>query len=106
MTMAELKMTKGRRKKDASATDDVAQNMTSWPTRGAGDSMNASTTNGASTNGHSHHAVEANERRRMIAEAAYYRAMRRGFVGGSPEGDWLEAEAEIVALLANAGMRA
>lgn len=35
------------------------------------------------------------ERFRMIAEAAYYRAERRGFVGGDPTADWLAAEAEI-----------
>lgn len=32
---------------------------------------------------------------RRIAEAAYYRAERRGFAPGSEELDWLEAEAEI-----------
>jgi hypothetical protein len=31
----------------------------------------------------------------MVAEAAYYRAQRRGFDGGSPEQDWYEAEDEI-----------
>lgn len=31
----------------------------------------------------------------MVAEAAYYRAQRRGFRGGSPEEDWFEAEEEI-----------
>jgi hypothetical protein len=31
----------------------------------------------------------------MIAEAAYYRAQQRGFIGGDPMGDWLAAEAEI-----------
>jgi hypothetical protein len=31
----------------------------------------------------------------MIAEAAYYRAAQRGFQGGNPEQDWLEAEREI-----------
>jgi hypothetical protein len=31
----------------------------------------------------------------MVAEAAYYRAQRRGFRGGSPEQDWFEAEEEI-----------
>lgn len=35
----------------------------------------------------------------MIAEAAYYRAERRGFQGGSPELDWLEAEAEVDQIL-------
>jgi hypothetical protein len=39
------------------------------------------------------------ERRRMIAETAYYLAERRGFVGGSPEQDWLEAEAQIDRML-------
>ena len=39
--------------------------------------------------------ISAEERRRMIAEAAYYRAERRGFVGGDPIEDWLTAEAEL-----------
>ena len=33
--------------------------------------------------------------RMMVAEAAYYRAQRRGFRGGSAEQDWFEAEEEI-----------
>jgi len=32
---------------------------------------------------------------RMVAEAAYFRAERRGFIGGSPEQDWFEAEVEL-----------
>jgi len=43
--------------------------------------------------------VSADERRRMIAEAAYYRAARRGFAPGDPDRDWIEAEAEIDAWL-------
>ncbi len=39
--------------------------------------------------------LSVEERRQMIAEAAYYRAERRGFVGGDPIEDWLTAEAEI-----------
>jgi hypothetical protein len=35
------------------------------------------------------------ERQRMIAEAAYFRAQARGFQGGDPVDDWLTAEAEI-----------
>jgi len=35
------------------------------------------------------------DRQEMIAIAAYYRAERRGFDGGDPMLDWLEAEAEI-----------
>lgn len=39
--------------------------------------------------------VSADQQRRRIAEAAYYRAERRGFTGGNPVEDWLEAEQEI-----------
>lgn len=35
------------------------------------------------------------ERQRMVAEAAYYRAMQRGFVAGGEIDDWLAAEREI-----------
>lgn len=35
------------------------------------------------------------ERRRMVAEAAYYRALQRGFSGGDAIEDWLAAEREI-----------
>jgi hypothetical protein len=39
-------------------------------------------------------------RYRMIAEAAYLRAERRGFVPGREVEDWLAAEAEVERLLA------
>jgi hypothetical protein len=38
-------------------------------------------------------------RRGMIAQAAYLRAERRSFTGGSEVEDWLAAEAEVDALL-------
>jgi hypothetical protein len=41
------------------------------------------------------------ELRDMIAEAAYYRAERRGFDGGFELEDWLEAEAEVRSRLAS-----
>jgi hypothetical protein len=40
-------------------------------------------------------AVSAEQRERMICEAAYYRALQRGFRGGDPVEDWLTAEREI-----------
>lgn len=43
--------------------------------------------------------VTAEERQRMIAEAAYLRAEKRGFVGGDPADDWLSAETEIDRIL-------
>jgi hypothetical protein len=45
------------------------------------------------------HGIGDDERHRMIAEAAYFRALGRGFANGSPESDWLEAEAEVAARL-------
>ncbi len=39
------------------------------------------------------------ERQRFVAEAAYFRAERRGFTQGGELDDWLEAEAEIDARL-------
>lgn len=42
---------------------------------------------------------DADVRRRMIAEAAYFRAEARVFQGGDSVRDWLEAEAEVDAVL-------
>jgi hypothetical protein len=39
--------------------------------------------------------IIAEQRQAMIREAAYLRAERRGFSGGSPEDDWLAAEREV-----------
>jgi len=35
----------------------------------------------------------------MIAEAAYYKAEKRGFYPGNDLNDWLEAKSEIIALV-------
>jgi hypothetical protein len=37
------------------------------------------------------------ELQEMIAQAAYYRAEKRGFAGGAEAEDWLQAEAEVLA---------
>ncbi|MGH8721290.1 MAG: DUF2934 domain-containing protein [Burkholderiales bacterium] len=47
--------------------------------------------------------VSHEERWRMVAEAAYYIAQRRGFVGGDPTADWAQAEAEVEAKLKQEG---
>ena len=39
--------------------------------------------------------ITPQERERMIAEAAYYRAEARGFDGEATMDDWLQAELEI-----------
>ena len=41
------------------------------------------------------------QRFHMISDAAYYRALGRGFDGGDPVHDWLMAEAEIDAMSPN-----
>jgi len=45
------------------------------------------------------------EREYMIAEAAYYRAVRRGFAPGNEMEDWLQAETEIDSLMQSGGSR-
>lgn len=39
--------------------------------------------------------ISTAERRKMIEEAAYFRALARGFGPGDPLEDWLSAELEI-----------
>jgi hypothetical protein len=45
------------------------------------------------------------ERRSLIAKAAYFRAERRHFESGHEEEDWLAAEAEVDQQLAELGRR-
>jgi hypothetical protein len=45
--------------------------------------------------------VSDDQRLSMIAEAAYFKAEKRGFAGGNPVEDWLAAESEVDALLSN-----
>jgi hypothetical protein len=40
--------------------------------------------------------VPADEVRKLIAEAAYYRAKKRGFTPGHEVEDWVQAEAEVL----------
>jgi hypothetical protein len=44
--------------------------------------------------------VGSQEWQAMVATAAYFRAEARGFIGGSAEQDWTEAEAEVAAKFA------
>lgn len=44
-------------------------------------------------------AIGPEDRYRLIAEAAYHRAQKRGFAAGGEVQDWLEAEAEVDARL-------
>ena len=50
-------------------------------------------------------ARDGEDRYRMIAEAAYFRAERRGFEPGSEVCDWLAAEIEVDDILGEPGPR-
>ena len=43
--------------------------------------------------------ITPEQRYRMICDAAYFRAERRGFIGGNSAEDWTAAESEIDSLL-------
>lgn len=47
------------------------------------------------TNSEKRTPITAEQRYQMIADAAYFLAEKRGFVGGDVAQDWLEAEAQI-----------
>lgn len=40
--------------------------------------------------------ISPEELRKLISEAAYYRAKQRGFEPGHEEEDWIQAEAEVM----------
>jgi hypothetical protein len=50
----------------------------------------------ASFGAHARAEVSADEVRKLIAEAAYYRAKKRGFTPGHEVEDWVQAEAEVL----------
>ncbi len=43
--------------------------------------------------------ISAQERENFIAQAAYFRAEKRGFAPGCELQDWVEAEAEVLRLI-------
>ena len=46
--------------------------------------------------------ISAEERRRLVERAAYFRAEKRGFAPGCELADWVEAEAEVLRLIGSA----
>ncbi len=44
-------------------------------------------------------ALSTQERERLVARAAYFRAEKRGFAPGCELQDWIEAEAEVLRLI-------
>ena len=53
----------------------------------------------AMAQGAQRHPMDPEVKRLMIAEAAYYCAEKRGFAPGEELQDWLEAEAQVKAVL-------
>ena len=47
--------------------------------------------------------ISADEVRKLISEAAYYRAKQRGFQPGHELDDWIQAEAEVTRRLNSPG---
>ena len=47
--------------------------------------------------------ISSQQRKQMINEAAFYIAQSRGFIGGNPMDDWLQAEAEVDKQLSKLG---
>ncbi len=47
--------------------------------------------------------IPPEELRRLISEAAYYRAKQRGFAPGYELDDWIQAEAEVIRRLNSPG---
>ena len=45
---------------------------------------------------HARAEISADELRKLISEAAYYRAKQRGFTPGHEVEDWVQAEAEVM----------
>ena len=39
--------------------------------------------------------ISTEQRRQLIAQSAYFKALSRGFEGGDPVADWLQAEQEV-----------
>jgi DUF2934 family protein len=82
--MAGNRETKTQRNPSRQAAKPVAK--AAAPNTGVGGSPQAA---------HAGPAFDANARHRMISEAAYYRAERRGFAPGGEVQDWCEAESSI-----------
>lgn len=102
--MADLRTTAGNGKKTAAKpgkTEAKAEAKTAVkkPAAPSKPAVKKTTARSVKTQVDIRSSVTPEERQRMIAEAAYLRAERRGFSGGDPNDDWLSAEAEIDQIL-------
>lgn len=86
--MADLKPQAEKPARARSTTRKSAEPGSKKP---AGAPRSSKTTAGPTAKG----SISPEQRYRMVAEAAYHHAEKRGFVGGDPLNDWLLAEMEV-----------
>ena len=75
-------------------TRDLQKNDTGPARQEGGQSATSVTSDHLSHNWHN-----LDNRLSLIAEAAYFKAKKRGFVAGYEEADWLEAEQELAEIM-------
>lgn len=84
-------------KKTGAGKSTAKSTSTSTSSKRAASSKTTSTSSrrNSSTGKLAPQTVSAAELHSLIAETAYYIAEKRGFAGGNPQEDWLQAEQEI-----------
>ena len=85
--------------KKSAASKPVATKPSSPKTVAAKPAKSKATVAKKAAKGNGKALITPEQRYRMICDAAYFRAERRGFVGGHPGDDWVAAEAEVDELL-------
>ena len=77
----------------------VSTKVTAAPKTPRRRSMTKAEVSGAAVQAGSAPALNETERQKLIAQAAYFRAEKRGFAPGCELQDWIEAEAEVQRLI-------
>jgi hypothetical protein len=90
-------------KKGRPAAAGPAPAKTTTKTAASKTPASKSTAKGLSFSGSARAEISPDEVRKLISEAAYYRAKQRGFTPGHEEEDWIQAEAEVMRRLNGPG---
>jgi len=95
--MAHTKSSKKANTKKATAKKKTATKTKTIkkPTKTAKKASTAKSTTRKSSTSKSTSTIDHSRRQQMIAEAAYYNALQRGFSPGNDMDDWLIAEAQV-----------
>ena len=73
------------------------------PTKTAAKTPATTTARPQSFTGNARADISPDELRKLISEAAYYRAKQRGFAPGHELEDWIQAEAEVMRRVSSRG---